>query len=108
VYYIVANIVAFTISVLNSFFWNNKYVFTKDKGAKRDMGKVVVKTFIAYGFTGLILANILLYLLVDIFSASKYIAPLFVLVITVPLNFILNKFWAYRDSVIEKTLKNET
>jgi putative flippase GtrA len=102
VYYITANVIAFVVSVFNSFFWNNKYVFTKNKDAKRSMGKVIAKTFIAYGFTGLVLANILLYLSVNIAGISKYIAPLFVLTVTVPLNFVLNKFWAFKNSKIEK------
>jgi len=32
---------------------------------------------------------------IDILHISKYIAPFFGLVITVPLNFILNKKWAF-------------
>jgi putative flippase GtrA len=102
VYYIVANTIAFVVSVLNSFFWNNKFVFTKNKDEKRNTGKAIVKTFITYSFTGLILSNILLYLLVNTANISKYIAPLFILAVTVPLNFILNKFWAFRTSNINK------
>lgn len=98
VYYIAANTIAFIISVLNSFFWNNKFVFTKNKGEKRNTGKTIIKTFITYSFTGLILSNILLYLLVNTANISKYIAPLFILAVTIPLNFILNKFWAFRTS----------
>jgi putative flippase GtrA len=108
VYYITANIIAFVVSVLNSFFWNNKFVFKKNKDEKRNAGKAIAKTFIAYGVTGLVLANILLYLLIDIVGASKYIAPLFVLVVTIPLNFVLNKFWAFRNSKIEKAPETNT
>lgn len=103
VYYIIANIIAFVISILNSFFWNNKFVFTKNKDEKRNTGKVIVKTFVIYSFTGLVLSNIFLYLLVNIADVSKYVAPLFVLTVTVPLNFILNKLWAFSVSPTEKS-----
>jgi hypothetical protein len=38
-HYLIASIIAFFISVLNSFFWNNKYVFKKEDGQKRNILK---------------------------------------------------------------------
>jgi putative flippase GtrA len=101
VYYILASVIAFVISVLNSFFWNNKYVF-KNENNRKGILKSLLKTFVAYSLTGLILANFLLYIFVDILLISKYLAPLFGLVITVPLNFLLNKFWAFKTNNKEK------
>jgi putative flippase GtrA len=95
IYYILANVSAFVISVLNSFYWNNKYVF-KSEGKYRSIIISLLKTFFVYSFTGLVLSNILLFLLVDVMRISKYIAPFFGLFITVPLNFFLNKFWTFR------------
>lgn len=95
-FYIFASIIAFVVSVLNSFFWNNKYVFKKNNGKDRSNVKSLIRTFISYGLSGLLLQNILLFVLIDIFEISKYIAPVFCLLITVPLNFILNKFWVFR------------
>ena len=94
--YILANVIAFVVSVLNSFFWNNRFVFKKDSNESRSTIKTLIKTFISYGMTGLILSNVLLILLVEKFGMSKYIAPLIILIITIPLNFLLNKFWAFR------------
>ena len=94
--YLVANIVSFIISVLNSFFWNNKYVFTKDEHEKRSWVLAMLKTFIAYGATGLVLSSALLILWIDIFYISEYIAPIINLLMTIPLNYIINKFWAFK------------
>jgi putative flippase GtrA len=33
---------------------------------------------------------------INVFGISKYVAPLINLVISIPLNFIINKFWAFR------------
>ncbi len=96
VYYIIANIIGFIVSTLNSFYWNNRYVFTKEKNEKRNIWAALVKTYISYGFTGIILENVLLYLLVDIAGVSKFLAPVVILLATVPLNFLLNKFWSFR------------
>lgn len=93
--YVAGNLVAFVLSVLWSFYWNNKYVFTQQRGQKRKIGPALLKTYISYGFTGIILTNILSYLWIDKLGISKYVAPLINLIVSIPLNFIINKFWAF-------------
>ena len=94
-HYLIASIIAFFISVLNSFFWNNKYVFKKEAGQKRNIAKSLVKTYVSYAFTGLFLQNVLLFVFIEFIKISKYIAPFFGLIITIPLNFVLNKLWIF-------------
>jgi putative flippase GtrA len=89
---------AFIISVLNSFFWNNKYVFKNEATSKRNILYSLLKTYLSYAFSGIIIGNALLFLLVDVLHISKYLAPFFGLVITIPLNFILNKKWAFKSA----------
>lgn len=97
-HYIFANIMSFIISVLNSFFWNNKYVFKNETTSKRSIFYSLIKTYISYAFSGIIVGNALLFLFVDVLHISKYIAPFFGLVISIPLNFILNKKWAFKPA----------
>lgn len=90
--YIIANTIAFIISVLNSYYWNSKFVFKKsDEGNL----KPLIKTFMSYGTT-FILSTILLFVMVDYLNISEIIAPILNLIITIPLNFLLNKFWAFK------------
>ncbi len=89
--YIIGNVAGFVVSVLNSYFWNSQFVFKK-KGEK---GKTIIKTFLAYG-TNLAVGSALLYLFVDIWRLSEIIAPLLNLLITIPMNFVLNKFWVMK------------
>jgi len=96
--YLFAQIAAFVISVLWSFYWNSKLVFTLEEGKERSVGKALIKTFISYSFTGLFLSSILLFLWVRVLGISEFIAPLINLLITVPLNFIINKFWAFKQA----------
>ncbi|NLL91885.1 MAG: GtrA family protein [Ruminococcaceae bacterium] len=110
VQYVFANVIAFVISVLNSFYWNNKFVFKKEKDETRSVFRSLLKTFISYASTGLILANFLLLILVEKFKISKYLAPVFILVVTIPLNFLLNKFWAFktqRKRLVEENEENK-
>lgn len=94
--YLLANIVAAIVSILNSYFWNNRYVFKMEKNEKRNIWGTLIKTFLAYAGTWLVLSNIILVFFVEIIRVSEYIAPIFVLFITVPLNFVINKFWAFK------------
>jgi len=106
-HYIIASVIAFVISVLNSFFWNNKYVFKKGDNQKRNIILSLIKTYLSYAFTGLILQNILLFVFISILHISKYLAPLFGLVITIPLNFILNKLWAFKSETYNNGLEEK-
>lgn len=98
--YIAGNIIGFILSVLWSFYWNNRLVFVEKEDEHRQFWKSLFKTYIAYGFTGIILNNILSWVWIHGFKISKYIAPLINLLISVPINFILNKVWAFKT---EKT-----
>lgn len=95
--YFIANVLAFILSVLWSFYWNNKYVFKEEEGVKRSIWKTLLKTYMSYAFSGLILTNVLSLLWIEVLHISKVIAPLINLVVSVPLNFVMNKFWAFRE-----------
>ena len=94
--YLVAQVVAFVLSLLWSFYWNNKFVFTMEEGQSRNMWKALAKTYVSYSFTGLFLNSLLLILWVKVLGISEFIAPIINLLISVPLNFIINKFWAFK------------
>lgn len=93
--YILSNSIAFIISVLNAYYWNQKYVFKNNSKKKTFTIKALVRVFTSYGSTFL-LGTVLLILWIDCLHISEFLAPLINLCITIPLNFILNKFWAFR------------
>lgn len=90
-HYMVANVLSWLISVFNAYFWNNRYVFKNEVAWIR----ALVKTYLSYGFS--FLAGCLcLYALVEWMGISDKIAPLLTLLLTIPMNFLLNKFWTFR------------
>jgi len=95
-HYLLANIIGFLVSVVNAFYWSNKYVFAKGNGEYRNLYWSFIKTTLAYATTGIVLNSILLWLLIDRLHLSEYLAPLLILMITVPANFIMNKFWSFK------------
>lgn len=91
-----ANVLAFVISVTNSYYWNNRYVFRRgEKLSLLTHAKTYLKTVACYGVTGLVLGPALKLLLTG-WGVPYYLGSLLTLVVTIPLNFVLNKFWAYR------------
>ena len=95
--YILGSIVGFVVSVTNSFYWNNKYVFKQENGKHRSILASYIKTFLSYAATGLVLANILLVIWVEVLHLPELLGPIVSLLVTIPLNFILNKLWAFRN-----------
>lgn len=117
----VANLVGFIITVFIAYLLQSRFVFKQDESAeKRVWWKVLIKTYVSYSFTGLFLTELLLLLWLNVLNISQYLsgvcewlagfgitfqpkdlaaslAPLLNMVITIPTNFFINKFWAYRQ-----------
>lgn len=94
--YLIAQFIGFVLSVLWSFYWNRKMVFKADKD-KVPWLQALVKTYISYAFSGLFLSTALSIIWVQLIGIDKMLAPILNLVISVPINFILNKFWAFKE-----------
>lgn len=93
--YMVGSILGTVLSIANAFIWNDLFVFT---GNSRDLKSVMIrlgKTYISYGGTSL-LSNVLLWLEVTLLHVSKVYAPIVNLLITIPLNFVINKLWTFK------------
>ena len=95
--YLIAQVIAFALSVLWSFYWNRKFVFKADN-EKVPWPQALLKTYISYAFTGLFLNSVLAVLWVQVVHIPKLFAPIANLLISVPINFFLNKLWAFRES----------
>lgn len=115
----IANIAGFVITVFSAYLLQNKFVFRQEEnGEKRVWWKVLIKTYISYSFTGLFLTELLLMLWINVINLGQYLggvcewlagfgvnftpqdlaaslAPILNMVITIPTNFVINKFWAY-------------
>lgn len=101
-HYLLANVVGFWVSVLNAFYWSDRFVFRKGSNEQRGLWTSFLKTVLAYASTGILLNSILLWLFIDELNLSEYIAPLVILLITVPTNFILNKYWSFKTKYVNE------
>lgn len=92
--YLLSQGIAWFITVFISYILNNIMTFS-DGGSTNWSIKNLVKVYISYSVTGLFLATFLSWIWVDVLSIEKAFAPIINLFFTIPLNFLLNKYWAY-------------
>lgn len=95
--YLIGHITGFLISVLNAYYFNQKFVFKTGINTTSDHIKALLKTYVSYGSTFL-LSTLLLWVFVSKCGISETIAPFLNLAVTTPLNFIINKFWSFKKS----------
>ncbi len=92
----VSNFIAFVITVFISFVLNGKFVFNETQNENQPFWKRLFKVYASYSITGLFLTAVLLYIEETILEIPHYIATLGNLIVTVPINFLLNKLWAFK------------
>lgn len=93
---LLSNAIAFVITVFISFLLNSRFVFHSAEDGNQNFLKSLCKVYVSYSVTGLFLCAILIYVEESLLGIPHYIATLVNLIITVPINFLLNKFWAYK------------
>ena len=92
--YIVGSVVGGIVSIANAFYWNDKFVFKSNNNDWRSKLKRLGKTYISYGGTSLF-GLFLLWVEVRFLGVRKLLAPPLNLIITIPLNFMLNRNWTF-------------
>jgi putative flippase GtrA len=92
--YVVGSVVGGIVSIANAFYWNDKYVFKSINNDWKSKLKRLGRTYISYSGTS-VLGVLLLWAEVSFFGISKVLAPPINLLITVPLNFLINKYWTF-------------
>lgn len=133
--YLIANALGFIVSVLNAYFWGSRFVFKEDKTRQRRVWwKVLLKTYASY-LLGFFINSFLLWVWVDAVNVGQYcgfvgdminavtgiagiqpkeftaetlsgiIGPIINIFVVVPINFVINKFWAYRQKKLPEDAK---
>lgn len=95
IHYQVSYFIGYLAGIVNAFYWNNKYVFKEQVGEERSLIKAFVKCVMSYA-GGYVCSSALLFLWVRILGFPKFLSPLISLLVTIPLNFVLNKKWAFK------------
>lgn len=101
-----SNFIGFVITVFISFILNRTFVFKKSEDSTEESGEAkketpwyieLIKVYVSYAFTGIFLVGILLYVEKNYLNIPLWIGSMANLIVTVPINFLLNKLWAYKN-----------
>lgn len=103
----ICNLISFLITVLISYLLNSRFVFSGGEEKAQPWYKALAKVYASYALTELVLMGILLFVEERLFGMPHFIATFVNLCVTVPLNFILNKFWAYRKREPDRQTRHE-
>lgn len=120
-HYVTANIIGFIVTVGFAYVLQKYLVFYKEaQKGKQVWWKMLIKTYVSYAFTGLVLTNVLSVLWMEVigfevilepfyrltrrwfywkdaYTFAEYIVPFVNAVLIMPVNFILNKYWTYNQ-----------
>ena len=94
--YLIAQVVGFAISVFWSFCMNSKFVFNSKEEKAVPWYQALVKVYLSYGFTGIVLNSILSIIWVNIFGISKEVLTLINDIIAAPVKFFINKVLVFQ------------
>ena len=94
--YILASIIAYSISIINSYFWNSRLVFKYDNKNKKS---ILIK-FIILNLMGLSINAVLMATLVGVLAIKKIVAMFIVSLLVMCINYILNKIWVFKKESI--------
>ena len=94
--YILASIIAYSISIINSYFWNSGLVFKYDNKNKKS---ILIK-FIILNLIGLSINAVLMATLVGVLAIKKIVAMFIVSLLVMCINYILNKIWVFKKESI--------
>jgi putative flippase GtrA len=90
--YLAANVLGYSLGVLNSFYWNKKWVF-QDQTKKAS----VFLKFIAVNILTLAFNTFALYILVSQLGLHPVLANVFAIGSGLALNFIMNVKWTFNQ-----------
>lgn len=92
-YYIIANVLAYGVGMVNSFILNKRWVFK----SKNSVGSTAVK-FTLVNLGALSTSTFLLYICNSIIGLNKILAQIVVTFLVLTINFSANKLWSFKTS----------
>ncbi|MCL2740405.1 MAG: GtrA family protein [Oscillospiraceae bacterium] len=91
--YMVGYTIAFVITVANAYWLQTKFVFD---GSGQAHSSKIFKTYTAY-FITFLLTQVCLWILISLVGMDKKLAIIPPMFITIPTNFLVHKFWVFKE-----------
>lgn len=98
-FYVVAAVISFILSVANNFIWNQLWTF-RDRSKGSDVSTIVMQLLkFLISSSGTLGVNLgVLTLLKEVFGVHYMLSALCAIAVATPLNFLFSTFWVWRLS----------
>ncbi len=101
--YLISTTLAYFLSSIIGYMLNKKWVFKRNSDMEKSS---IFKYYIVY-ISSYFLNLLCMYVLVDIINISDLFAPILVLFVTVPFNFIFSRIWVFKGKKYNKSKINK-
>lgn len=95
-HYVLAYGISYILSIFNAYFMSNRFVFKTEPGCERNALESMMRVFMIY-FGTFVVSEVLLTVQIDYLGIHENMAPVINLMITSPITFLLNKYWAFGE-----------
>ena len=96
-HYIIANIVAYGVGMLNSYFWNNKITFKSSRQQSDIIVARRIMRFIAWNGLMLLVSSVLIYAVIELLHWHALISKSVVIVVVLMFQFLGSKKWVFKQ-----------
>ncbi|TWD97406.1 putative flippase GtrA [Neobacillus bataviensis] len=96
-HYIVANIISYLIGLVNSYYWNKRWVFKNKENHLSVFVKFVIVNLVVLSFN-----TLCLFLFVHKWGFNQYLSQLVATALGMGINFILNKKWTFESKLSDR------
>ena len=95
--YVLAQLISYFISILVTFALSRRFVFNSPEERQVHWFKALLRMIAVYSFTGIVLNSMLSVLWVEVLLIPKTMVSILNDITAGPVNFLMNKFWAFRE-----------
>ena len=100
-FYLIAKIISFILAAINNYILNRVWTFrSKEKNVFKEFAKFAIVSTV-----GLVFNTFIMYLVVDKLKYNDFIGLILATAIVMFWNFLVNKFWTFRETNNEKNNK---
>ncbi|MFC1656341.1 GtrA family protein [Patescibacteria group bacterium] len=94
IYYVIANIISFSLGVLNSYIWNRIWTF---RSPDRRISKEFIR-FAIISVIGLVLNTLFLAVFIEVFNFPSFLGKVVATVLVFVWNFFMSKSWVFKTN----------
>lgn len=92
--YLISNMIAYLIGMLNSYYWNKNWVFKANQSNREVFYKFIIVNVLVLGIN-----NLVLHFGVTMLQVSPFVSQMMGTAVGMGVNFLLNRMWTFKERI---------